>query len=108
MRDHNLYISDIKEAIEKIQKYIENSDYESFLADSKTRDSVLHNLLIAGEAANKIPDSVRAHYPDVDWHGMIGMRNIIVHGYFKVNPEIIWKTVIEKLPEVLALLQGTK
>ncbi|MHB8089662.1 MAG: HepT-like ribonuclease domain-containing protein [Anaerolineaceae bacterium] len=105
MRDHNLYISDIKEAIEKIQKYVAKYDFESFIADSKTQDSVLHNLLIAGEAANKIPDSVRERYPDIDWRGMIGMRNIIVHGYFTVNPEIIWKTVIEKLPELLVRLK---
>lgn len=54
----------------------------------------------AGEAANNIPDNIKDNNPDINWSGIIGMRNIIVYGYFNVDPEIIWSTIKKRLPEL--------
>ena len=80
MRGYNLFVLDIEEAIKKIQEYVKGFDLDSFQKDSKTYDSVLHNILIIGEAANKIPKHIQDNHPEIDWAGIIGMRNIIVHG----------------------------
>lgn len=101
MRDYKLYVTDIIDSIDKIELYVCDLDFHLFNEDIKTYDAVLQNLLIIGEAANKIPESVQNNYPDIDWRGIIGMRNIIVHGYFKINPEIIWQTIQKRLPELL-------
>jgi len=101
LRDYKLFILDIEEAINKIFDYINGLDFTSFKNDPKTYDSVLHNILIIGEAANKIPREVQLKYPAIDWAGIIGMRNIIVHGYFSIDVDIVWKTVTESLPELL-------
>jgi len=90
----------MQEAISKIQEYIIGFDKDSFAKDSKTFDSVLHNLMIIGEAANKIPAEIRENYPDINWKGIIGTRNIITHGYFSISADIIWKTVTERLLEL--------
>lgn len=100
LREYKLYISDMQKAISKIQEYITGLDKDSFAIDGKTNDSVLHNLMVIGEAANKIPSEIRENYPDINWKGIIGMRNIITHGYFSVNSDIIWKTVTERLLEL--------
>ncbi|MBN2401424.1 MAG: DUF86 domain-containing protein [Spirochaetes bacterium] len=111
MRDYKLYIQDIKEVIDKIQLYIENIDLESFKNDSKTYDSVLHNFLIIGEAACKIPEEVQENYNEIDWRGMVGLRNIIAHGYFSIDPDIVWKTIKDDLPvlkeQIIEILQTT-
>ena len=101
MREYKLYIDDIKEAITKIQSYIQGMTLNGFKSDSKTYDSVLHNLTVIGEAATKIPVDIRNKKSDINWSGIIGMRNIIAHGYFSVDPDIIWTTITERLPELM-------
>lgn len=101
MRDYRLYLGDIKDAIKKIQHYVEEHDEKSFIEDTKTFDSVLHNFIIIGEAASKIPDEIKDKNPVINWSGIIGMRNIIVHGYFNIDPRIIWSTIEKRLPELL-------
>lgn len=59
MREYRLYINDTRQAIDKINSYTAGISSEGFKNDSKTYDSVLHNLMIIGEAANKIPDEVK-------------------------------------------------
>ncbi len=101
LRDYKLYLNDIIDAVKKIQDYVKDHDEKSFLEDSKTFDSVLHNFVVIGEAASKIPEKIKDKNPDVNWSGIIGMRNIIVHGYFTIDPNIIWSTIKTRLPELL-------
>lgn len=67
MRDSKLYIDDIIEAIDKIFKYISGMDLSAFENDSKTFDSVLHNFLVIGEAAARLPDELIENYPNTNW-----------------------------------------
>ncbi len=101
MRDYKLYIADIEEAIGKIQAYTRGLDEDIFRRDSKTYDSVIHNLFIIGEAAGKIPAEIRERHTEIDWRAIIGMRNVIAHGYFSIDPDIVWKTVREDIPALL-------
>jgi len=108
LRDYKLYIEDMKEAAFKILKYTDGFSYESFESDSKTYDSVLHNLLVIGESAARIPEEIRYKNGQINWSGIIGMRNIIAHGYFSLDPEIIWLTVKERIPELLVQIENLK
>lgn len=58
-----------------------------------------------GEAATHIPDEVVRQWPDVPWRMMRDMRNLIIHEYFGVNPDIVWGTINDDLPVVLAELR---
>lgn len=83
-------LRDILDAIEAIEAYSVSS-YEEFLADTKTQDAILYNLIIIGEAANQISDDFQDQYHNIPWSAMIGTRNIIVHGYDQVKLQIVWK-----------------
>ena len=98
LRDYKLYLYDIKEAIEKIESFTKDFTYEEFVQDVKTIDAVIRNLGIIGEAAKHISKRFQQKHSDIDWTAIIGMRNIIVHEYFGVKLEIIWKTVKDRLP----------
>lgn len=91
-RSSDIFIHDIIEAIEKIESYIAEFSYEEFLLDQKTQDAVLRNLEIIGEAARRIDPIVQAQISDIDWSGMIGMRNFICHQYFHTDWQIVWDT----------------
>ena len=59
---------------------------------------MVHHLMIIGEAVRAIDPAVRAKYPSVPWRQIAGMRNILVHDYFRINKEIVWETVEKHVP----------
>ena len=95
--DHRLYLDDILEAITRIHEYTVDLDYESFKQDRKTQDAVTRNLEVIGEAAGRLPESLRAATQDVEWRKIIGLRNILAHEYFGVSLPIVWDVVQNKL-----------
>ena len=90
-RSTRLLLEDILDAIEKIVQYTCEMDYEAFVGDTKTFDAVVRNFEIIGEAANMLPDEIEERYPDVEWHRIIGLRDRLIHGYFGVDPSIVWQ-----------------
>jgi uncharacterized protein with HEPN domain len=83
-----------------IAEYTAGMPYEAFLENRLVIDAVVRNLEVIGEAARHIPDEVQSRYPDLPWVEMKGMRNILIHEYFGISLEIIWKTVRDNLPPV--------
>ena len=96
-RDHRLYLDDILEAIAKIRDYTAGLDYGAFTKDAKTQDAVVRNLEIIGEAAGRLPESLKVVVVDIEWRKIIGLRNILVHEYFGVSLPIVWDVVQNKL-----------
>jgi len=99
-RNWNLFIMDMVESIEKIENYVSNLSYEDFLLDWKTKDAVVRNLEIIGEAANRIPEEIRIKYDDIPWSQVVGLRHRLIHGYFVVDYEIVWHIVTNELPDL--------
>jgi uncharacterized protein with HEPN domain len=96
-RDHRLYLDDIAEAIRRIREFTHGMDLESFKADIKTQDAVVRNLEIIGEASGRLPEYVREAAPEIEWRKIIGIRNVLAHGYFGISLPIIWDVVKNKL-----------
>jgi len=104
-KDPALFLEDILEAMNKIEKYTEDKDIEEFRADSMAVDAVLRNLEVIGEASTNIPSEFREKNPDIPWKRMIGLRNIVIHEYFGVDLNIIWRIVTKDLPETKPLIE---
>ena len=99
------YIEDIIGAMDKAIEFVTNMSYEEFNQDDKTAYAVERAIEIIGEAARKIPGSVRKNYPEVPWKDMAGMRNKVIHEYFGVKLDIVWRTVKEELPTLKPLFE---
>ncbi len=106
MRDYALYLKDILAAIESILSFLHGMDLESFQADDKTVSAVIRKLEIMGEAAKRIPDTVRQQHPEVPWKLMAAMRDRLIHFYSGVDKLLVWKTVEEHLPTLKASIQA--
>lgn len=97
-RGSGLYITDIKTSIAKIERYTKGILLDNLKKDEKTIDAVIRNLGIIGEAAKNIRGEIKDKYPDVPWREIIGMRNKVIHEYFGVDIDILWKTIKEDVP----------
>lgn len=72
-----------------------------FSADDKIMDAVVRNFEIIGEAANSIPEEFINDHPEIEWRRMIGFHNRIIHEYFGIDDENVWKIKNEHIPELL-------
>jgi uncharacterized protein with HEPN domain len=97
-RDYLDYIEDIIFAIEDIEIFTEGYDFDRFADDKRTLYAVVRCFEIIGEATKNIPDSVKTEYPGIPWRKVAGMRDTMIHEYFGVDIEIIWKTVNNDIP----------
>lgn len=104
IREWKLRIEDIMEAIARIQQYTAGVQYEVWQRDQKTIDAVVRNFEIIGEAATHVPTDVQMLFPDVPWGKMKGIRNLLIHEYFGVDAEVLWKTIQKDLPDLNASL----
>lgn len=99
------FLCDIEEAIERVNIYVGELEYDRFLQDLKTQDAVVHNLEIIGEAVKNLSPDLKKKYSDVPWKDITGMRDRIIHFYFGIKWDIVWSVVKDKLPELKEKIQ---
>lgn len=80
--------------------------FEAFVANQTLCRAFVRSLEIIGEAAKKVPADLRAQHPDLDWRGMAGMRDRLIHDYFGVDYELVWDVVQHRVPEVRRQLES--
>jgi uncharacterized protein with HEPN domain len=90
----------ILDAIEEIEDYTRDLDFEGFYRASMPRFASIKQLEIIGEAANHISNEIIEKYPDVEWRKIIALRNILIHEYFGVDAKIVWDIIKEDLPSL--------
>jgi uncharacterized protein with HEPN domain len=95
MRREALYLNDILEAADAIQRFIEGFQCDDLLDDELRQSAVLQKLIVIGEAAARLPRGFTEHHPEVPWADIVGFRNIAVHEYFAVDWSIVWVTVTQ-------------
>jgi len=99
-RDYGDFVQDILDSINDVENFIDGMEFEDFINDKKTIYSVVRAIEIIGEAAKNVPEQIRTKYPDVPWKQMAGMRDKLIHEYFGVDLEILWKTAKDDVPQL--------
>lgn len=104
-RDYRDYLQDILDAVNDIESFVGNMSYEDFKKDKKTLNAVVRSIEIIGEASKNIPGALKAKHKELPWKRMIGMRDKLVHAYFGVDVEILWKAIKEDIPPLRKSIQ---
>ncbi len=104
-RNWTVRVRHILEAMGRIRQYTDGMTEEAFLADQRTVDAVIRNLLVIGEAAGQVPPEARSSYPHVPWSLMQGMRHVLVHNYDMIRMDILWSTIRQDLPPLVAPME---
>ena len=92
--------------VRRCRQILEGVDSSAYLASLGLQEQVELNLLHLGEVAARISDEVKEAHPEIPWHEMVGMRNILVHEYFRVKPIVLFETVTTQFPELERQLDG--
>lgn len=96
MRTLAEWLADIRNAITNLEE-AKGYGRERFDTDKYVQVWMIYHIAIIGEAARAIESDVQAQYPDIDWSAMIGMRNILVHQYFRTDLDIVWDVASNNL-----------
>jgi len=97
-RDYTLFLEDVLNAIEKIERYTKNLTFEKLCKNDMAIDAIVRNLEIIGEASKNVPEKIKCKYPFVEWKEAIGFRNVLIHDYFGIDLEAVWDTIKNNLP----------
>ena len=93
MRRDDLYLNDIIEAADYIATFLGQADFEGFRQSELIRSAVVQKLAIIGEAAARISDELKGRFPQIPWPQIVAFRNILVHAYFGIDWNEVWKAV---------------
>jgi uncharacterized protein with HEPN domain len=93
------YIAHILECVERIGTYCAGGEAE-FFASEMVQDAVLRNLQVLAESSQRVSEELKARYSRVDWRGLSGFRNVVVHDYLGINTARIWHIVSVDLAEL--------
>ena len=99
-RNHQDYLDDILQTIDKIELFIRDMDFDSFSNDDKTIFAVVRGLEVIGEAVKNIPEDFRKNNQHIPWSEIAGMRDKLIHAYFGVDVSVVWMTVTSDLPDL--------
>jgi len=98
------YVKDILDATDAAIQFVQNMTFAEFEKDRKTIFASTRAIQIIGEAAKKIPASVKDKYPDILWKAMMGMRDKVTHEYFGVKLNVLWETIQQDLPKIRVMM----
>jgi uncharacterized protein with HEPN domain len=99
-KDDSVYLEHILISIMDIERFIKNLKYEDFINDYKLQLAVFRLIEIIGEASTKISSHLKDRYPEIPWLDIKGIRNRLIHDYFNISIEVIWKALNEDIPRL--------
>ena len=104
-RDALLSVADVVAAGEAILRYIDGVTFEAFATNDEKRAAVERQVFVIGEAAARLPDEWKQRRPEVPWRKIVGLRNLLAHGYWVIDAEELWDVAKHKVPEFVAELR---
>lgn len=104
-REWRLYVADMKACCQRVVEYTAGLSREEFQSRRLVYDATLRNLELLGEAARHVREEARALAPDIPWRRIVGVRNVLIHGYLGIDEDIIWDIVRNEVEKLLVALE---
>ena len=105
-RDWQNRVQDILGCAKNIVRFTDSMSFDTFINDPKTIRAVAFELTTIGEAAKAIPFEIQQKHTTIPWRKLQGIRNILIHEYFRLDEEILWKTAKEDIPVLIINLEN--
>jgi uncharacterized protein with HEPN domain len=106
MRHESLYLTDIVDAADHIADFISAADFRAFQESELLRSAVVQKLAVIGEAAARASEELKARHPQIPWPQIIAFRNILVHAYFGIDWDVVWRAAKNRCPVLREQVSG--
>ena len=100
MKKDRAYLQHVREAAEHIGKFIQAMAKDEFLKDVLVQSAVIRQLEVIGEAVKNLSGVLKREYQEIPWSDIAGLRDKLIHGYFGVDLELVWKISTKDIPEL--------
>jgi uncharacterized protein with HEPN domain len=97
VKDAAVFLHHIQDAIARIEAYTATGR-RAFRSNTMVQDAVIRNLEVIGEAVRNLPPELRRQHPTIPWRSITALRNVLIHEYFGVDIDIVWRVVERRLP----------
>jgi uncharacterized protein with HEPN domain len=104
--DNLAYLRDMQDACLKVRVYVNGFTWDSFAVDGMRQDAVIRQLMVLGEASNRVSQEYRDSHPDIPWQKIKAFRNVMAHEYDRVMPEVVWDVTQKNVPEILKQVES--
>ena len=104
--DDQSLILDMLIAARQASGYVRHVTLPDFYASEVLQDAVIRQMQIVGEAASQVSLALREAHPEIPWNEIVAMRHRLVHDYRRINRDIVWATVHDALPGLIAALEA--
>lgn len=99
-KDPKIFLEHIIDSVSEIERNIANMSENEFLESTAIQDAVVRRLEIIGEAVKNLPAHFKNRYPEIPWKKIAGTRDILIHEYFGVDTDLVWKIVNKDIPKL--------
>lgn len=104
-RDDASFLLDMLVAARDAVAFAEGLSYTQFARDRRSQLAILKSVEIVGEAASRLSAEARELHTEIPWREIVGMRHRLVHAYFDIDLRLVWDTVQNDLPVLIAKLE---
>jgi uncharacterized protein with HEPN domain len=105
MSNDRVYLMHVRDSLHEVQTFIQDESYESFLKNRMAQNAVMRSFEVVDEAARRVSPDLRKAHPEVPWRLMSDFRNKLIHDYFGLDLEVIWRTATEDTPVLLQQIE---
>ena len=107
-RDLIMFLDDILDSINAIEEFSKDMKKKELLSNRLKQSAIVREIEVIGEAVKNIPDSFREKHLNIPWTKIAGMRDIIIHGYFRVDLDAVWNVIKRDLPSLKKEMEKIK
>ncbi|MFH1586056.1 MAG: DUF86 domain-containing protein [archaeon] len=107
-RNVKLFINDILENINDIESFSKGMSKSTLKFDLLRQKAIIRSLEVIGEASKNIPESFRKEYPQVPWRDIAGFRDVMIHGYFRIDLDKVWNIIKMDIPDLKEKISNIK
>ena len=100
MKSNKVFLLHIRDAIRDIEKFVKGMTEQEFFQNQMVQSAVIRQVEIIGEATKNLTGEFKNRHPDIPWKEIAGMRDVLVHEYFRVDTKSVWKVIKEDIPEL--------